>query len=394
LRILYLTEFLSAVGGGGEIIFRNLAAEIANRGHKVHIVCHQSDNFWSGQNDLMKVHRISPAIILRHGYFPSIFQQIPYILNLIIEGAKLIKHNKIEIIHANTLTPAIAGSILGKICDIPTITTVHHMNNLIKFEYAIRRGYLIQFYLSNLPKLLLDKMIVHLPVKIIHAVSNSTKEDLIRFGIRTTKIAVIPNGIDVRKQYLVKSEYEDLIVFIGRLVWYKNLEVIITAFQKVIKIIPSAKLVVIGDGPMKQKWEDMAFGLSIAHNTEFIGYVSEERKIDVLRKSSMLVFPSIIEGFGIVILEAFAQEKPVLVSDTKVLKEIVDDKVNGFVISPLDTNEWAEKITFLLKNKSTCKKMGSDGSHKVQRLYQAKLLAEKFELLYERLVAGQIDKGQ
>jgi L-malate glycosyltransferase len=71
-----------------------------------------------------------------------------------------------------------------------------------------------------------------------------------------------------------------------------NLQVIITAFQKVIKIIPSAKLVVIGDGPMKQKWEDMAFGLHIAHNTEFIGYVSEERKIDVLRKSSMLVFPT------------------------------------------------------------------------------------------------------
>jgi glycosyltransferase involved in cell wall biosynthesis len=82
----------------------------------------------------------------------------------------------------------------------------------------------------------------------------------------------------------------------------------------------------------------------------------------------------------------FPQEKPVLISDTKVLKEIVDDKVNGFVISPLDTNEWAEKITFLLKNKSTCKKMGSDGSHKVQRLYQAKLLAEKFELLMKGLL--------
>jgi glycosyltransferase involved in cell wall biosynthesis len=92
--------------------------------------------------------------------------------------------------------------------------------------------------------------------------------------------------------------------------------------------------------------------------------------------------PSLLEGFGRVIIESFAMCKPVLVSNIRAIAEIVDDGIDGFLISPTDVEMWAEKIIFLLSDKEECKAMGTNGRKKVEERFNISLISDKVEQLY------------
>jgi glycosyltransferase involved in cell wall biosynthesis len=392
VRILYLTEFLSAVGGGGEVMFRDFAVEMANRGHKVDLVCHQSEDSCELDN-LLTVHRIPPPIGLKHGCFPSLAQQLSYISKLVIKGSQIIDKNKIDLIHANTISPAFAGAVLGRLYGIPVINTIHHVHSLRKDQYAAAQDGRARFSirLLSLPKFLCEKIMVRLPAIGIHTVSESSKDDLIRFGVKdSSKIKIVSNAVDFRRLHAANDvQYGGFALFIGRLVEYKNLDVIVTAFRKVVDEIPEARFAIVGDGPAAQKWKELVSSNGLSANVEFLGYVTEEKKDELLRNCSMLVFPSLIEGFGLVILESFARKKPVIVSDIRPLNEIVDDGVDGFIVPATSPSDWAETILLVFKNKSSCEAMGTRGRNKVEARFNIIHAAEDLESFYEKLIGKQ-----
>ena len=254
-----------------------------------------------------------------------------------------------------------------------------------------RRRILWQQLLS-LPKLICEKIIVRLPSDGIHTVSNSSKEDLIKFGIKdSSKITMIPNGIDIDCAAFntTQCRYHNFALFIGRLVEYKNLGVAITAFGKVVEAMPDAGLVIVGDGPARHDLERSVISHHLSRNVEFTGYVSEEQKSLLLKNCSMLVFPSLIEGFGLVILEAFANRKPVLASDVKPLREIIKDGSDGFLVPPSESAKWADRILFCLKNKDICQSMGENGRRKAETNYNICKVAEDVESMYVKIIAAR-----
>ncbi|MEM2297859.1 MAG: glycosyltransferase, partial [Ignisphaera sp.] len=174
------------------------------------------------------------------------------------------------------------------------------------------------------------------------------------------------------------------IVFIGRLVFYKNLEVVL----KALKCMSSqdVKLTVIGDGPMKKHWQKLAEDLGITDKVEFKGYVPHEEKIKILRRASALVLPSLFEGFGIVILEAWAYKKPVIVANTPPLNQIVEHGKNGFIVNAFEPKEWASYITILIDDKKLAKNLGASGYNKLTEKYGAKNWIISFERLYKEIV--------
>lgn len=407
MRILYLTEFLSPIGGGGEVMFHDLAYEMVKKdhNHQVHIICHQTQEndpasaFPSFSN--MQIHRIKPTIKLSHGHFPSIFQQVLYVTNLVLHGSQIIRRNKIDIIHANTLSPAFVGSILGTIFGIPVVNTVHHIYTIKNRQYAQEKhqGSKLLFWLRSMPKLICEKAIIRLPAQAIHTVSDASKEDMVHLSAKNSSkliIVVIPNGINLKDHFHCEEdiEYQDFALFIGRLVEYKNLEVVIAAFREVIKTLPHARLVIVGDGPARHKWEEMVSRHHLLENIEFVGYVSEKRKEELLRNCSMIVFPSLIEGFGLVILEAFAHKKPVIASDVRPQNEIIDNAIDGFLLHSSDVNGWAEKIKFLFNDKQAAKMMGNCGRRKVETKYDIAQTASDIELLYRKLIIADTNTLQ
>jgi glycosyltransferase involved in cell wall biosynthesis len=108
----------------------------------------------------------------------------------------------------------------------------------------------------------------------------------------------------------------------------------------------------------------------------------------------MLVFPSLIEGFGLVLLEAFEAKKPVLVSDVSPSNEIVENAIDGFILPPVDSKNWADKIFFLLQNKDVCEVMGRKGRQKVETKYDIRQIAKRFETLYGNLLSSPTEGQQ
>ena len=168
--------------------------------------------------------------------------------------------------------------------------------------------------------------------------------------------------------------------------FYKNLNTVIASFEDVVKKSPGSKLYVVGDGPMRNKWEKMVSDRGLTKSIVFNGYVSDEKKIELLSKCSALLLPSFVEGFGLVILESFAMNKPVLVADAKPSNELVDDGVDGFILPINNPTPWSEKISFLLGNKDICKKMGVNGRTKLEKKYSLDFVVNEMESLYQSLV--------
>jgi glycosyltransferase involved in cell wall biosynthesis len=396
MNILYITQFFSATRGGGEVIFYDFAEGMAKRGHHVDIISHQITNLNENNLDNVAVHRIRPTIEHKGGLPPSIKQNMMYIINAIIKGSQIIRQNKIDIIHTNIHSPIIVGSILAKVHNLPIVITIHDILTSSSRDYW--KKWAAQNNVSRISPIigpLFEKITVKMPVDIIHTVSNASKDDILNFSARSSdNVVVIPNGINLNDYGDLdsKKDYQNYVLFIGRLVYNKNLDVVISSFKEVTNKLPYAKLIVVGDGPMRDKWEKLVSNLHLDQNIEFTGYISHEKKIKLLAKCCALLLPSSIEGFGLVLLEAFAMSKPVLVANVKPYDEIVDDGVDGFMISTNDPHKWSEKIIFVLSNKTICEDMGTKGRLKVENMFNIEQVINKVESLYRGLLESKVNQ--
>lgn len=383
MRILYITQWFSAVGGGGEVLFFELANGLARRGHVVHVISHQLADSKDNNLHNIEIHRIKPLL---NNFPPSMSQNIMFIINAIWMGWKIIRKDKLDILHVNNFSPVIVGTILSKICNIPLIKTFHVVFSATPNYWNKWSAQKNVYRLSSIIGPLFEKLIIRTPADAIHAVSEATKKDLVKFNANS-KIVVITNivNLSVYDNLNLNNSNENYILFIGRLVFNKNLGTVISAFKQVIKKIPDAKLIVIGTGPMIDEWKTMVSELVMNQNVLFAGYISHEEKLNLLGKCSALVLPSITEGLPTVILESFAMNKPVIVSNIEPHSDIVEDAVDGFLIPPYDAQKWAEKIIRLLSDKAMCERMGYNGRLKVKEKYNVDVMLDKMELLYGEL---------
>ena len=106
---------------------------------------------------------------------------------------------------------------------------------------------------------------------------------------------------------------------------------------------------------------------------EYLGYVDRNKKEELIQKSSALIFPSYIEGFGIPPVEAIAKGKPIIVSDINIFKEILQDDANYFSIS----NDFDKNVLNLYKVMNDFKNNDLQKSKKILEKYNSKTLTKK-----------------
>jgi glycosyltransferase involved in cell wall biosynthesis len=212
----------------------------------------------------------------------------------------------------------------------------------------------------------------------IYAASKSAKAHLKRLGIK--KIELWNRGVDLnrfspsfRRNDLKKSinaENLPLLLVVGRLVKYKDLEDIVDIDSLLSKKNLSYKWVFVGQGPMRKSLQKK---LPDAH---FTGFIHGNELSQWYASSDLLVFPSTTETFGNVILEAFASGIPVIVSNRGGVTENIQERINGIIAQAKSPEDFAEKIEFLLKNRDALKKMGGFARNTAEnRSWQATNLA-------------------
>jgi glycosyltransferase involved in cell wall biosynthesis len=189
--------------------------------------------------------------------------------------------------------------------------------------------------------------------KNIMAISEKTRRDLGSIGVNK-KIKVVPVGINM--QYIEEinpSDYKSDVIFAGRLIKDKNVDILIKAVEIVKKEVKDIKCTIIGEGPERANLENLAKKLKIRDNIKFINFLDEHREmISYIKSSKVFVLPSTREGFGIVVLEANACGLPVIVVNHKMNAacDLIVNNKNGF-IADFSENDIADKIIFMLNKK-------------------------------------------
>jgi len=212
----------------------------------------------------------------------------------------------------------------------------------------------------------------------IIAISEVIKKELIDLlQVDPEKIIIVYNGIDTNEFRPAEREkieqkqkelgiYKDSVIIgtVARLASEKGIDILIRAAKEVIKFIPRAKFLIIGEGPERRKLEKLTRILGCEKNIYFLGYRYDVK--DLISVFDVFVLPSVTrESFGIVVIEAMAEEVPVVASRLGGIPEIIEDGKNGFLFSPGDSTELARIITDLARDSQKMKVIGENGRRSV-----------------------------
>jgi|GEM_PF-149540 len=181
-------------------------------------------------------------------------------------------------------------------------------------------------------------------------VSQSSRQDMLALNITNKNIEVVYPGVDL--DFLKPGQKSPVpqVAYVGRLKEYKSVDVLINAFALVLAQLPEAKLVIAGDGDDTQRLKKEVAKLNIQKHVSFLGKVSAERKRQILQESWVCVNPSMMEGWGITVIEANACGTPVVASDVPGLRDSVHDRETGILVPHGRADLFAENIALLLKD--------------------------------------------
>lgn len=203
------------------------------------------------------------------------------------------------------------------------------------------------------------------------------------------KCIVVPLGIDLsrfgdnrcEKVNLGISSNERVVLFVGRFTYYKGLEYLLEAMREV-----KAKLLIVGDGKLRQQLERKAESLGVDRKVVFLGRVSDEELKYCYQICDVFVLPSVepSEAFGLVQLEAMAYGKPVVNTNLPTGVPFVSRHgETGLTVPPRDSRALAKAINKILSDKELAKKFSENARKRVQEFSKEKMLQRVYEIYCE-----------
>ena len=308
-------------------------------------------------------------------------------VNMQKDTATLISNlnGKVDLIHAHDWLVANAAIGLKHIFRIPLLATIHST------EVGRRNG-----LHTNYERMIheTEAWLAHEAWKVVCCSQYMVSHTRWAFGLPEDKVVMIPNGVnaDAFKQEFNKQEFrskyaepdEKIILFVGRLVNEKGVHVLINAMPKVLDRV-NAKLVIVGEGGMKDFLKAQVNNMKLAHKIFFTGFLDEQSVRFLYQCADVCVVPSLYEPFGIVALEAMAAKVPVVVSDTGGLSEIVEHDKTGVKVYPNNVESLAWGITKILLDPSYAEWIRSNADRKVREMYNWSKIAKEVKALYQSI---------
>ncbi len=208
-----------------------------------------------------------------------------------------------------------------------------------------------------------------------------------------TKCRIVPYGIPLR-QFTPNAGTESLaarirrahpgpiVLFVGRLCYYKGLDVAIDAMQNV-----NGTLLIVGHGPLVDDVSQSIETLGLEYKVVLVGPVDDATLVAYYRACDLTILPSIYrsEAFGLVMLQAHACARPVICSDLPGLSTVNVDHRTGLLVPPGDVSGLASAINRLLHAPALRRRMGRAGRRQVEQLYGADRMARRIEEVYDSL---------
>lgn len=294
---------------------------------------------------------------------------IPYVLRL----AHICRKERVDVLHANNfaLEPLWAARLLG-------IAIVNHLHGFLYFPMERSRRRVIRH------------------VNAFVSISRAVTESSVRAGIDPARIHEIPNFVErVPEASPPPMPTELTIGIFGRVAQWKGQKEFLHAAMRVLPRFPGLRVYVVGDASdgdprYLAECREIAQSSPFASQIEFTGLVTDVAAY--YRKCTVVVHASIEpEPFGMVVIEAMAEARPVVASMLGAPPEIIQEGVEGFLVDPKDSDAMAGRIATLLTDPTLAADMGRKGHKKVLTRYDPSVVARRFEHLYVQ-VAGSRDR--
>ena len=324
--------------GGAEVHLHEIFGRLARRGHHVSLLVSGFPGAPArAEVDGMDVHRTGG----RHGY--TLAAAPYYRRHLAREGFDVLVEdlNKVPL-----FSPLWSRS--------PVVLLVHHLFGATAFREA-SAPFAAATWLFERPIPLVYRK---LPTQ---AVSESTADDLVARGLRREDITVIHNGVDLhffRPDPSVERATKPTFLSVGRLKKYKRIDHAVEAVARLKSRGVAVRLIVAGKGDDEPRLRETVDRLGVADRVHFEGFVSEERKRELLRTCWATVQPSPKEGWGITNVEAAACGTPTVASDSPGLRESVLDGRTGLLYPHGDVDKLADALAKLASDRNLVDRFG------------------------------------
>lgn len=384
MRIAIFSDTFPPQTNGVANVAYQSAKNIAELGHKVIVftVTKKTSNLNISNLENLKIIRLPslPALV-----YPGERLTIPLGISF-----PYIKKFKPDAIHVHTpFSVGLEGALVAKLFKIPLIGTHHtfydHYLKHIRLDYNWMKKFswkcCVGFY--NFCDLVIN------PSK---ALTDALKEKGLKIPTE-----VIRNSIDtnffrpissIKEKKLIKKSFDienKSIVYMGRLSYEKSIDKIIKAFALMLEKKPNLKLMLIGDGPEKQKLENLAKELNIKEKIIFTGFLYKNELVRALWANDIFLSACKNENMPLSVAQAMAIGLPLVMVKENGLSELINEKVNGFFCKTDDPEDMAKKTLKLLSNSILLKKF-SAGSRKMALEYSNEKITELLIEAYKKII--------
>ena len=310
---------------------------------------------------------------------PWLWMEVPsYFASMLWKARRILKGCSVDVICAHWILPqGIVAALLKGLHEVPLVVTAHG-SDISNFNGRLGNG-LKRFVLgradscsanSEYTRRQIQWLLPQLPV------------DVIPMGVDLRQFRAGSNS-DVRKSLRIDGEF---LLFVGRLVKEKGPLYLLKALPLVLERYPKAVLVLVGDGTQRTELEHLVDELGIGHAVRFLGRIPHQELAPYYTAADVFVGPSLVEGLGIVFLEAASSGLPIIGSRVGGVSDILIDGVTGIEVEPASSEQLAEAIIRVLSDSKLGAILARNARHHVEERFSWKQVAFRFDLLlYETM---------
>lgn len=355
---------------GGEVYEREVLRALADRGMALDILLARHKQVPEGVRN-WTVHRLPIGRGLR---WPVAALVLPWFIKRIYDTRRF------DLLRAHSLRyigPAALRARRRYRLDVPIVAHHHHLDD----------GWL---------NALIEGRVMRSVERVVVGSEFARRQASEVLGVPLEKLSVAHYGVEnrfapgPRPEALVRRlglAGRVVALFMGGLEARKNLGFLLDVWAEVVRQRPDVRLIVAGSGPYLERLQRRAGQLGLEGHVLFTGHLPESEKVDYYRAADLLVFPSLMEGFGLVVAEAMSCGLPAIISDRGSLPELLEDGEGGFVCDPTDRGAFVRSVLRLASEPDLRSKLGNANRERVDRMFRWDLCAAATERVYDEVLA-------
>ncbi|MEM3485256.1 MAG: glycosyltransferase family 4 protein [Candidatus Methanomethyliaceae archaeon] len=383
MRVLNVNFEYPPIGGGGGVAHSYVVQELAKR-HQVDVIT----SWFPGlaryeERENLRIFRVPVLGRYRHMAWGGT-SLLSFPPPAIAKAVQLCRKQRYDLVHTYFVIPsAIASVVPVKLFRLPHVLTViggdifHPTKRLSPHRNPFLRP-VASFVMNQADRLV--------------AISQDVKQKVLEFYRVNKPVQVIHFGLPIARadhhEMPPKHERSDedfTIVTVARLIKRKGIDTLLRSLSLLESL--RFKAIIIGDGPDLPQLQAFARELGLQDRVQFMGFVPEERKDELLSLSDVFVLPSIHEGFGLVYIEAMRWGVPVIASNVGGQTDFLSDGETGYLVPPGDYLTLADRIKTLMSDRNRAWRMGELNKN-IARNLSAEACAKAYEIMYRDLAGG------